>query len=122
MIRPLTNHEVQERLVAYARQHRCSIARAEELAGGAGLSVPGGTLMLIGARWSLNQGKLPTRRFRVQLPTQGERIVEVSTRARLAINLTELGYSIPRANSHAKHSWSKGLALNGNSVVITELT
>lgn len=122
MRRVLTIARAFELMLAYARQHRRSTRETEELARADGIVVPQGRLIYVGARWTLHETATTTRRFRVNLPRTGSRTVEVATRARLAVNLIELGYPSIQAGRHAYAGWDKGRALAGGNVVLTELT
>lgn len=123
MRRPLTSATAFDLVLAYARQHRISTRAAEEMAQGEeGLDVPAGTLVYVGARWYLDETVTTSRRFEVQLPRTGSRTVEVTSRARLAINLIELGYPSVQAGRHAFKGWTLGQAHAGDRLVLTELT
>jgi hypothetical protein len=107
-------------MVAYARAHRLPIVQTDELARAEGLVTPDGRLVYVGARWFLLPPDGKTRSFRVQLLTRGQRTVQVSSRARLAVNLCDLGYSAPQAGRHAFRAWGQGLSCNSTGRVIAQ--
>jgi hypothetical protein len=107
-------------MVAYARTHRVPIVQTDELARTEGLVMPEGRLVYVGARWYMVPPAENIRAFRVQLLSHGQRTVQVSSRARLAVNLCELGYSAPQAGRHAFQAWGHGQSCNQAGRVIAQ--
>lgn len=96
----LTNATAFDLLLTYARQHRISTRAAEAMAHvEEGLTVPAGKLVYVGARWYFDEIATTSRRFEVNLPRVGSCAGEIDSRARLAINLIEIGY--PSVQAHA---------------------
>lgn len=116
----VSSSRADDLMVQYARAHRLPIIQTDELARAEGLITSEGRLFYVGARWYLLPPEANTRAFMVQLLSRGQRTVRVSSRARLAVNLCELGYGAPQAGRHAFRAWKEGQSLSAAGRIIAQ--
>ncbi|GGR16361.1 hypothetical protein [Deinococcus ruber] len=119
----LTTEAAEARIVEYAREQHALYRHVLKEAALLGIDLLDGRLMMIGGRWFLVAHATAVRRFSVLPPQKGSRsrTVTVPTRARLAVNLCEMGYPATQAGRHAHHAWKTGQAKAGATVVIGEV-